>query len=95
MSDQAPEVATKPGDGTEKRDPAFASGDRVCWDHAFSTQHATGSIIRESAVPDTGEVGTVVDVANEEGTWFEVDFDGRDDNVVLTADELVKVALGE
>jgi hypothetical protein len=66
---------------------AFSPGDRVAWDHQLATQHAAGSIIRIDAAG--GEFGVVKEVANEEGTWFLVEFD--EGEKVLTADELVRV----
>lgn len=84
----------------------FKKDDKVVWHHTFATQHASGSIVRESAIPvldkdhpefgdpGTGQIGTIVDKANDAGTWWEVKFD--DDNTkILTNDELVKVAEGE
>jgi hypothetical protein len=68
---------------------AFVEGDRVAWDHAFATVHAAGSIVRADAVPPTAKVGTVTGPANDEGTWWNVQFD--DGEVTLTEDELVKV----
>lgn len=70
---------------------AFKPGDKVAWHHVFATQHAPGSIIRASAAPDDAEIGEVLDVANDEGTYFTVKFKGGKERV-LTADELVKVA---
>lgn len=81
----------------------FNEGDRVAWSHGFSTQHAPGSIVHASAVPTldeqhplygepgSGQLGTVLGVANDEGTYYEVQLDDSKDSVVLTEDELVKV----
>ncbi len=73
---------------------AFAVGDRVAWDHLYSTDHAAGSIIREEAVKakaPSAKLGTVLKVANESGTHLEVQLDDESDSVVLTEDELVRV----
>lgn len=82
---------------------AFKKGDRVAWHHSFAAVHAAGSIVRAAAVPTldknhplhgepgTGQFGTVAAVANEEGTWFEVQLDGEKKPRVLTAEELVAV----
>ncbi len=73
---------------------AFDVGDRVAWDHVYSTDHAPGSIIREEAVtakaPES-QLGTVVKVANDAGTHYEVAIDGEPETWVLTEDELVKL----
>jgi hypothetical protein len=71
---------------------AFSKGDKVAWHQEFSSQHAVGSIIRADAVPDDAKVGEVKAIANEEGTYFEVAFEGHKNNLVLTEDELVKVS---
>lgn len=73
---------------------AFESGDRVAWDHLYSTDHAAGSVIREEAVrakAPEAKLGTVLGVANDVGTHFEVQIDGESDSVVLTDEELVRV----
>ena len=73
---------------------AFDVGDRVAWDHLYSTDHAAGSVIREEAVKAKApgaQIGTVTSVANEAGTHFEVVLDGESDSKVLTEDELVRV----
>jgi hypothetical protein len=71
---------------------AFKKGDKVAWDHEFSTPHAEGSIIRPDAVPDGVKIGVVEGAANDEGTYFSVKFSGRKSADVLTHEELVKVA---
>ncbi len=74
---------------------AFSVGDRVAWDHLYSTDHAVGSVIREEAVrakAPGAKIGTVVAVANEPGTHFEVGFEDEPETRVLTEDELVRVA---
>lgn len=78
-----------------KKKAAFAKGDRVAWDHVFSTDHAAGSIVREEAVAakaPNARFGVVQGTANDEGTWFEVLLDGDKTPTTLTEDELVKVA---
>lgn len=88
--------------------PAFREGDKVCWSHELATMHADGSIVHRSRIQSTDpsqpnpRFGTVSKVANEESTWFEVTLEptedeeahgfGGPDVVVLTADEIVKVA---
>lgn len=68
----------------------FKPGDRVVWHHDFSTVHATGSIVRGEAAPPDAELGTVKEVANDEGTHFLVTLDSGDEKT-LTFEELVKV----
>lgn len=74
---------------------AFEKGDKVAWSHGYAVQHAEGSIVGrdvvEALAPDAS-FGVVKKIANDEGTWFEVQLDGSKDTVVLTQDELVKVA---
>lgn len=82
---------------TETKEAPFAKGDRIAWDHTFATQHAPGSIIRSEAIDGQApeaQLGKVVKVANDEGTYFEVQLDDakKGETVTLTADELVKVA---
>lgn len=83
--------------------PAFKEGDLVLWSHAEATKHADGSVVRASFVgslaveahphPCHGTVGRVAGAANEQGTWFDVDF-GDGNVVTLTSDELVRVEEG-
>lgn len=78
---------------------AFATGDRVLWHHEEATKHAPSSVLRASVVESLGlsahpdrchaTVGTIIEPANAEETWWKVDFDGEDR--VLTLDELVRV----
>ncbi len=86
---------------------AFSKGDRVAWHHDLA-MHGEGSVIRESALPNDALLGTVLGPANDEKTWFEVELDRKPKSapgydapleafsdkgfVVLTVDELVKVA---
>lgn len=70
----------------------FAKQDRVLWSHSEATKHATGSILRGSVAESVGDglLGTVLDVANDEGTYFTVELDdGR--TLDLTSEEIVKV----
>lgn len=73
---------------------AFAVGDRVAWSHAYATDHAMGSIVKTDVVgakDPTATYGTVTAIANDEGTYFDVEFDDGE-AMTLTEDELVKVA---
>lgn len=76
---------------------AFEKGDRVAWSHEEATKHADGSILRASVLgdpgdePGSGQRGNIVDAANEEGTWWEVQLDGDDETRILTSDELVRI----
>lgn len=77
---------------TDNATATFQPGDLVAWDHAVATEHAPGSIVRASVVIARSRdalFGVVKGVANEEGTWFDVEFEGG--SKVLTEDELVKV----
>lgn len=72
---------------------AFSKGDKVAWSHQVATQHTESSVMLKDAVSASdgaARFGVVKGVANKEGTYFTVDFDG--DEKVLTQDELVKVA---
>lgn len=77
----------------------FAVGDRVYWSHNFSTMHGAGSVVTADAAVAFGtpddKFGTIVAVANDEGTYFEVKFEDDSENMVLTNDELVKVVGGD
>ena len=70
----------------------FNAGDVVVWNHELGAIHATGSIIKQSALKDGDEfVATVEGPANAEETYFTVTFKGGESRV-LTGDELVRVA---
>jgi hypothetical protein len=73
---------------------AFRKGDRVAWSHEEATKHARGSVLLASALPQSARLGVVQSVENDAGTYFKVKFDdkGKPGELVLTADELVKVA---
>lgn len=71
---------------------AFKAGDRVAWSHSFATMFAEGSIVTAETVEafdKDAKIGKVKKVANDEGTYFDVEV--GDKTVTLTADELVKV----
>lgn len=68
----------------------FIEGDTVAWCHRLGALHAAGSILKISAVPEGVPVGTIVSLANERGTWLNVEFDNE--TRTLTEDELVRVA---
>jgi hypothetical protein len=85
----------------------FGMGDRVAWSHGAAAQHSEGSILRASALPPGTPTGTIVDKANERGTWWDVLIDPEHEDhpavvgaaathtdperLVLTSDELVKI----
>lgn len=78
------------------REPAFARGDRVAWHAEFAAQFPPGAFVYESAAVSRGsQIGTVQGVANEEKTYYDVQFDdksiGDKGELTLTADELVLV----
>jgi hypothetical protein len=66
------------------------TGDRVAWSHQVYMHHPE-SVIYADAAPAGSVFGTITGVANTEGTWFEVALDD-DRAMVLTADELVRIA---
>ena len=68
----------------------FNEGDKVAWDHTLGALHASGSVLKQSALPEGTPVGEVVAPDNEEKTWFRVAIGGIER--VLTGDELVRVA---
>jgi hypothetical protein len=71
----------------------FKKDDHVAWSTTLAPQHGEGSVLQRTSVAsqDPGaRLGTVTGVANDEGTYYTVDF-GKGEKRVLTADELVRV----